>query len=402
MERVVFDNVWKMYDRVYGSSRFRRLLATLTGRDPSRNEFWALRDVSFRLAEGQSLGVIGPNGSGKTTILRILSGISYITQGHVRVRGTTSALIALGAGFHPELTGRENVYLNGSILGLKRAEIHGYFDDIVEFADIGDYIDAPVKRYSSGMFVRLGFAVAAQIRPDVLLVDEVLAVGDARFQARCHERIRELREQGAIVILVSHDLWAVRQSCQQGLFIKHGSIREAGPIIDVIDAYNRSIQQESIEKMIHEEGERGEPGTCACDLEFLDAQGEKVSEIPLGQPVTIRLMYDCDEPVRRPCLVVMVAAHHGPCATVLRSRKENWRVDELSGTGHVDLTIDSLRLNPGRYAVQFLIKDEGDMVAHAVSRFRELYVRTPHADWCYENCVYVPDARWSDPAPHDE
>jgi ABC-type polysaccharide/polyol phosphate transport system ATPase subunit len=229
--------------------RFRKFFASLLGRHPERNEFWALQDISFQLQEGESLGIIGPNGSGKTTLLRLLSGISRINRGHLLVRGTVSALIALGAGFHPELSGRENIYLNASILGLRHRMIRKFFDDIVEFADIGEYIDSPVKRYSSGMFVRLGFAVAAQIRPDILLVDEVLAVGDARFQARCHERIAQLRESGTIIILVSHDLWTVRQSCQQGLYIDHGHIRSQGDIATVIAAYNKQIQTEALARL---------------------------------------------------------------------------------------------------------------------------------------------------------
>jgi ABC-type polysaccharide/polyol phosphate transport system ATPase subunit len=398
MERIIFDGVWKKYDRVYGSNRFRGLAARLIGRDPTRNEFWALQDVSFRLEEGKSFGIIGPNGSGKTTVLRILSGITHINRGHVRVRGTVSALIALGAGFHPELTGRENVYLNGSILGLKRSEIREYFDDIVDFAGIGSYIDAPVKRYSSGMFVRLGFAVAAQVRPDVLLVDEVLAVGDARFQARCHGRIRELREEGTIIVLVSHDMWAIRRSCMEGVFLNHGKIQTQGDIATVISAYTQSIQEQSLRSL--SESRKGEGKglpVCSCDLEFRNAAGEPVSEIPLGDPVAVRLHYACQEPLRRPTLVLTATAHDGPAVIVLRSRKAEWNVDVLEGTGSVDVTIGALSLNPGRYAFALSVKDEHDFVSFAESPFRELFVRPPHPDWCEENCYYVPEAKWSEP-----
>ena len=399
MKRVIFDHIWKMYDRLYGSNRFRRLAGSLLGRHPERNEFWALRDVCFQLEEGQSFGIIGPNGSGKTTILRILSGISHIDRGRVSVRGTISALIALGAGFHPELTGRENIYLNGSILGLKRLEIRRYFDNIVEFAGIGAYIDSPVKRYSSGMFVRLGFAVAAQVRPDVLLVDEVLAVGDARFQARCHERIRELRAQGTIIILVSHDLWAIRQSCQEGIFLYQGKTHAAGGIAEVIAAYNHMDQEAALRRLSERHSADPAAPFCSCDLGFLDAEGKMVSEIGLGDSVTIRLFFRCDEPIKRPTLVVSAAAHNGPCAVVLRSRKAGWSVDALEGEGHVDVSIPDVRLNPGRYAVQLMIKDESDLSLFAISRFRELYVRAPSPDWCYEDCFYVPDVAWGNPVP---
>lgn len=388
-----------MYDRLYGSNRFRRFFSTLIGRHPERNEFWALRDVSFDLEEGKSLGIIGPNGSGKTTILRILSGISHIDRGRVRADGTVSALIALGAGFHPELSGRENIYLNGAILGLKRSEIRKYLDSIVDFAGIGDYIDAPVKRYSSGMFVRLGFAVAAQVRPDILLVDEVLAVGDARFQMRCHERIRQLREQGTVIILVSHDLWAIRQSCQEGIFLYKGEVLERGPISKVIAAYDEMDQLAALKRISEKQTNPGreEEALRSCDLEFIDTNGAPVTEIGLGEPLTLRLHFRLAEPVKRPTLVLEASAHNGPSAMVLRSRKAGWFVDFLEGDGSVDISIPEMRLNPGRYAFQGTIKDEADLTLFAASRHRELFVRPPSPDWCLENCYYVPEAAWGAP-----
>lgn len=399
MDRVLFENVWKLYDRRYGSNRFRKLLLTLMRRHPEQNEFWALQDVSFKLDEGRSLGIVGPNGSGKTTILRILSGISHINRGHVRVRGTVSALIALGAGFHPELSGRENIYLNGSILGLKRREIKDYLQDIVDFAGIGQYIDAPVKRYSSGMFVRLGFAVAAQVRPDILLVDEVLAVGDARFQTRCHERIRQLREQGTIIVLVSHDMWAIRQSCREGILLRHGKVLECGDIANVLDSYDRLIQQEALEKMSADAKSDKALPLYHLDLEILNRELEANNEIPLGHPATFRIRYHCEKPLKNPVLVLSASSHSGPRAMVLRSRKAGWDVDVLQGAGYVDVTIESLDLNPGRYAIQVALKDEQDMAALATTRFRELYVRAPDLHWCAENCFYVPDASWAQPRP---
>ena len=404
-ERVVLQNVWKMYDRRYGSNRFRKLLSAMAGRHPERYEFWALKDVSFTLREGSSLGIIGPNGSGKTTMLRILSGISQINRGHVHVRGTVSALIALGAGFHPELTGRENIYLNGSILGLKRSEIREYFDDIVDFADIGDYIDSPVKRYSSGMFVRLGFAVAAQIRPDILLVDEVLAVGDASFQMRCHERIRQLRDNGTIIILVSHNLWAIRQACQEALYLHHGEVRASGDVVSVIAAYNRAIQEENAERRRALPEQASGPDAaysdCVCDIEFISPEtGEQVAEIPLGAPVVLRLYYRADTPIEHPTIVITATGQDGVCTSVLRSRKSDWEVDRLVGSGHIDLTLESLRFSPGNYAFQMLIKDPGDLTALVASRFRDFFVHPPHTDWCYEACHYIPEARWSEPVTH--
>ncbi len=401
MPPVVFENVWKLYDRRYGSNRFRKLIASMLGRNPESNEFWALKDVSFKIEEGQSLGIVGPNGSGKTTILRILSGISQINKGRVRVEGTVAALIALGAGFHPELSGRENIYLNGSILGLKREEINHYFDDIVDFAGIGEYIDSPVKRYSSGMFVRLGFAVAAQVQPDILLVDEVLAVGDARFQSRCHERIAELRKNGTVIVLVSHDLWAIRRSCTEGIFLLNGEVLLQGDIANVLAAYNEHIQREAL---LHLE-KKGKLASateaavagCSCDIYFVDENGKETHIVTLGHKLRVRIHYHCEEPVPHPVFALQATASNGPTAMVLRSRKENWDVEKLEGAGYIDVEIDHIDLNPGMYAIAVHLKDTTDLATLASSPFRDLTVQTPHIDWCHEDCFYTPKAKWSLP-----
>jgi lipopolysaccharide transport system ATP-binding protein len=199
--------------------------------------FWALDNVSFTVEHGQSLGVLGHNGAGKTTILKLLSGITKPTSGAIQVNGRVASLIELGAGFHPEMTGRENVFLNGVILGLTRREIAREFDSIVDFAGVERYIDTPLKRYSSGMYVRLAFAVAAHIDPAILLVDEVLAVGDIAFRAKCYRRMAQLRERGTAIVLVSHDVYAVRDTCDRGLLLWEGKLIEEGVTEDVITAY---------------------------------------------------------------------------------------------------------------------------------------------------------------------
>jgi lipopolysaccharide transport system ATP-binding protein len=208
---------------------------------PARVPFWSLTDVSFTVARGETVGIIGPNGAGKSTLLKILSEITAPTRGMVRLHGRLSALIEVGSGFHPELTGRENVFLSGSILGMRRAEIISKLDQIIAFADIGDFIDAPVKWYSSGMYVRLGFAIAAHLDPQILLVDEALAVGDEEFQGKCYERITSLRQSGKTTIFISHDLHAVERLCDRALLMQHGRIALDGPAPDVISAYRRGV-----------------------------------------------------------------------------------------------------------------------------------------------------------------
>jgi ABC-type polysaccharide/polyol phosphate transport system ATPase subunit len=206
---------------------------------PGRQDFWALRDVSFDVHRGEAVGIIGRNGAGKSTMLKLLSGIMPPSEGQIMIRGRMAALIEIGSGFHPELTGRENAYLSGAMLGIRRRQITDRLPDIVEFAGIGQFIDTPVKFYSSGMYVRLGFAVAANLEPDILLVDEVLAVGDAEFQARCLTRIEQLKSRGVSMILVSHDLGAIEQLCDRVVLLNQGAVLCAGASADVVTAYQR-------------------------------------------------------------------------------------------------------------------------------------------------------------------
>jgi len=195
--------------------------------------------VTFDVARGEAIGIVGRNGAGKSTILKLLTGITAPTEGEIVIRGRLAALIELGSGFHPELTGRENAYLSGSMLGLRRREITAKLPAIVDFAGIGDFLDVPVKYYSSGMYVRLGFAIAALLEPDILLVDELLAVGDAEFQARCLRRIEELKRRGVTLIIVSHDLGAIEQLCDRALLLERGAIAASGSSADVVSAYQR-------------------------------------------------------------------------------------------------------------------------------------------------------------------
>jgi lipopolysaccharide transport system ATP-binding protein len=207
-------------------------------------EFWALRDINFEVGRGEAFGIIGSNGAGKSTILKLLSGILKPTEGRILVRGRLSALIEVGAGFHPDLTGRENVFLNGTILGMSRAEIKRKFDAIVDFAGLDDFIDTPVKRYSSGMYARLGFSVAAHVEPDLLIVDEVLSVGDYLFQQKCIDRMHEIQKSGTTVVFVSHNLHAVATLCRRSLLLERGRMIACGPTSEVIQRYLAAAQQQ--------------------------------------------------------------------------------------------------------------------------------------------------------------
>ena len=203
--------------------------------------FYALRDLSFFLDRGETLGIIGRNGSGKSTILKLIAGVMAPSEGEVRVAGRVSPLIELGAGFHPDLTGRENVYLNASILGMPSREIREHFDNIVEFSELWEFIDTPVKRYSSGMYMRLGFAVAIHSNPEVLLVDEVLSVGDAFFREKCMERMHEFQRTGMTIIVVSHSLELISTFCERAIWLEHGSMRAEGPAREVLRQYTETV-----------------------------------------------------------------------------------------------------------------------------------------------------------------
>ena len=251
-----FNSIWKKFARGEKYDSLRDLIPSMVkaalgkkeNEELKRREFWALRDVSFQIPHGDALGIIGPNGSGKSTALKLLSGILKPNRGNIRVRGRSSTLIELGAGFHPDLTGRENIYLNGTILGMKRAEIDKRFDEIVEFSELKEFLDTPVKRYSSGMHARLGFAVAVHVNPEVLIVDEVLSVGDYHFQEKCFKKMQEFVRKGTTLVFVSHNLTAVSTLCKRVLVLRYGVPSFYGDVSTGIQKYHSFYEEETNSK----------------------------------------------------------------------------------------------------------------------------------------------------------
>jgi lipopolysaccharide transport system ATP-binding protein len=320
-------------------------------RGRTRDELWALRDVSLRLEKGESVGLIGHNGAGKTTLLKLLAGITRPTRGHVRTTGRVASLINLGAGFHPELTGRENIYLNGVILGLSRREVRDRFEQIVEFADLGPFIDTPLKRYSSGMYARLGFAVAAHVDPDVLLVDEVLSVGDVAFQDRSIRHMLSFRDAGRAILFVSHNLSAVEMMCQRVVWLDHGTVRLAGPTAEVVRAYLDSVDEALISSSASAKTDAGE-AVLVEEVRIHDAAGRLSTEFDYGDPLRVTLHVLAREVVQSVQCSVTVRGDYGPLFTATSDTFPCWR----QGAHELECTFENLPLLPGLYRLEVQVR----------------------------------------------
>jgi ABC-type polysaccharide/polyol phosphate transport system ATPase subunit len=321
------------------------------------DEFQALDDVSIDIAAGETFAFIGENGSGKSTLLKCIARILQPDTGSIAVEGKVSALLELGAGFHPELSGRENVYLNGSILGLTKRDLELRFDDIVGFAGLERFIDSPVKNYSSGMYVRLGFSVAINVDPDVLLVDEVLAVGDEAFQRRCADKFADLRDAGKTIVIVSHGLGAVRTMCDRALWLDNGVAKVAGPTSEVIDAYLAGVH--NVDAGTEGGTQWGTAEARITDVQLLDEAGRATTRVSTGQPATVRLHWSSDEPIRRPVFCVAISTVEGVLVTAPTSREGGLDLDPMVGTGAVDVEVPSLPLLPGAYEISVSLWDRG-------------------------------------------
>ena len=336
---ILTEHVWKRFRmdrrRSFAVEELQALRARLSG---NRYERWrfALQDINLHVEPGQSLGLVGANGSGKSTLLKLLTRVMYQYAGTIEVAGRVGALIEVSAGIHPQLTGRENIYLYGSLLGLARKDVSKRFDDIVEFAEVGAAVDRMVKHYSSGMRMRLGFAVAAFLEPDVLLVDEVLAVGDAAFQQKCLDRMRSVLSQGTTLVFVSHDLAAVEATCSRGVWLNEGIVRAAGPIEDVMHAYRRSIE-EAAEALPSASG--------VVNVTKATVTGPDGGYPTTQEPVEIELRIE--SAARRSCRLYL-GVSEGPATPIFSLRRD---VHLEDGDNVVSCSIAHLPLPHGRYYV---------------------------------------------------
>ena len=342
--------------RIY-HDRNQSLKATILRRKRAEfAEFWALRDVSLEIPEGETFGLMGHNGSGKSTLLKCIARILQPNEGMITSRGRMAAMLEVGSGFHPELSGKENVYLNGSILGMTRNEIDRKFDTIVDFAGVGDFIDQPVKNYSSGMYVRLGFSVAIHVDPDILLVDEILAVGDMQFQEKCREKFAEFKEQGRTVIVVSHGLGEMRTFCDKAAWLDHGKLVEVGPAAQIVDNY---IEAGHLARPVASGGTRHGTGEIIVDrVELIGADGKEARQFATGAQVTVRLHYTTETRVERPVFATSLHSVDGQHLWSHHTWDAEYIPPALDGKGYIDVVIPALPLLPGTFNINTSVVDE--------------------------------------------
>ena len=367
---------------LYGERHTSLKQRVVRGKLPKGREFWALRDASFEIERGSTFGLIGQNGSGKSTTLKVLAGIYRPTSGRVTVDGRVSALLELGSGFHGDLTGRENIRLNGAILGLTGRQINSAMDRILDFAGIGEFIDLPVKIYSSGMFVRLAFAIAVSLDPEILMVDEVIAVGDEEFQRKCFDHLFDLRKRGTTIVLVTHSLGLIRDMCDQAMWLEHGQIQRLGPAMEVADSYIADVNEREVQA--HQVGAAEEPEANESkrlgsgevritSLEFLDGDGKPSPVLLAGAPCTIRMHFLAHEPISH--VIFGIGFLHESGANVAgpnSGRHGPWSL--TPGVGYVDFVVDELLLQPATYRVSTAIVDRGHTYDYADREF-DLHVR---------------------------
>lgn len=364
-----FDNVSKRFlIRRNRPRSFQELVLNFLhfkGNGP-REEFWGLEGVSFEIAPGETVGIIGPNGAGKSTVLKLISRIIEPTSGRVEVRGRVGALLELGAGFHPDLTGRENIYLNGSILGLSRAEIRKKLDEIIAFSELERFIDVPVKRYSSGMYMRLGFSVAAHSNPEILLVDEVLAVGDYSFQAKCMQEISEMQRTGVTILLVSHDLNAAQELCNRVIWLHDGRIVLEGASQEVVERYIQGVTIDGHEfspsRREVKLGRRwGSYEAEITDVHFCTAQGIEQPIFETGQLFMARIHYEAHKRINNPLIGVAIYRMDGTHISGPNTASSDYPIKAIEGKGTIDYCIESLPLLPGAYLFSAAIYDHTGM-----------------------------------------
>jgi len=374
------ENVSKTF-RMYKERNQSLKAALMRRRRAAFEEFYALRNVSFDIPRGTTFGLIGENGSGKSTLLKCIANILVPDTGRVIADGSMAALLELGSGFHPELSGRENVFLNGSILGLRKSQIEAKLDEIIDFAGVRQFIDQPVKNYSSGMYVRLGFSVAINVDPDILLVDEVLAVGDANFQDKCMEKFADFRNAGKTVVLVSHAMGSMRSMCDEVAWLKHGELLGLGSSSDIVDAYVDESRDDEIIHMADGSTRYGSGEAQITKVEILDQSGSPARRVRTGDAVTFRIHFEAKNSIERPVFGLALETVSGVYVWAHHSRDGEFVPDQIKGTGSVDLRVPTLYLQAGNYDLHASIVDFTTThifdFRHGIIRF-DVLASSPH------------------------
>lgn len=325
-------------------------------------EYWAIQDVSFEISSGSTFGIIGSNGSGKSTLLKCLAGILTPDSGNIKIEGRIAALLELGSGFHPELTGRENVFLNGAILGMTQREIAKRLDDIIEFSGLERFIDTPVKNFSSGMVVRLGFAIATNVEPEILLIDEVLAVGDAEFQQRCYEKIEKFRSDGRTIVIVSHGLGQIEQMCDTVAWLEQSHLKEIGPSFEVVQNYTSHTHQSTH----HEEGSGDRWGSgevTITEVEIL-SNGLPTRVLSTNQDMKIRIQFEAHTSISDAVVGVRINHLHGLNIWGTNTKRKSFELPQIVGSSSIDLDISRLGLLEGTFDLTVAISDSAEVNAY--------------------------------------
>jgi lipopolysaccharide transport system ATP-binding protein len=325
------------------------------------DDFWALRDVNLEVHEGEVIGIIGRNGAGKSTLLKILSRITKPTRGRVVLRGRVGSLLEVGTGFHPELTGRENIYLNGAILGMSRHEIRRKFDEIVQFSEIEDFLETPVKRYSSGMYVRLAFAVAAHLEPEILIIDEVLAVGDLAFQRKCMGRMREVGRSGSTVLFVSHNMAAVESLCTRAILLEGGRISDEGPVPEVVRSYHRRIMtpRPGAVGSFFVDGSPGAGKRVLRSITLLDEDGMPTNHVRASGQFQVRIRLTAGQPVDFPVIGIGIDDNMGQRLLTLHTPLSTAAIERIAGDCDVACRVEQFPLAPGEYWLKVALSAAG-------------------------------------------
>ncbi len=354
---VEIKNVSKMYKLYHENVKSLKEKILFFGRR-GFEEFWALEDVNIDVEQGETLGIIGANGSGKTTLLKCVTKILYPTRGKIITRGSIAALLELGAGFQPDLTGRENVYLNASILGFSKKEVDRKFDEIVSFAELERFIDNHVRNYSSGMYIRLGFAVAINVDPDILIIDEVLAVGDEAFQRKCIERIEQIQRQGKTIIFVTHNVDLTREICDRVIMLDNGKVVREGAPRDVVNFYHKAMES------VSSSGERGNRQVVIKSVDLLNEKGEPSREFQTGQSMRVRVSYEAEVPVADPVFGFSIEDYRGFTAYGTNTRLKGLKLGTIEGPGAIEFRLSSLPMLEGKYFVSAAIHSRDESVIY--------------------------------------